>query len=316
MNAWIWRWIVVGSLALAVLWCVYWWPRSAWVAVAGLIWLGGATGLQLGVQMLLMRWVGRHRGLRAPSWATMGRAWLAEWRLALQVFGWRQPFRTEAQADDLQAGGVPQVGMVLVHGYFCNRAFWAPWLRELQRQGIACAAVTLEPAQGAGMDAMVADLDACVRRMARATGRAPLLVAHSMGGLVVRAWLKTLLPGERRSLAAHVVTVATPHQGTWLARFAWRQPVRDMREGCDWLAALGPPPGEVPFTCWSSRCDNVVFPATLAALPGCELRQVDDAAHLQLLFDERVWRYCLQLRGQLEQGCGYTPAVGSAAGCA
>ena len=242
-----------------------------------------------------------------PSWRTVAAAWLAEWRLAVQVFGWRLPFRARAEADGWPEGGASgqvsamgQVGVVLVHGFFCNRAVWAPWLRRLKKGGIACAAMTLEPAHGASIDAMVADLDASVRRMARATGRAPLIVAHSMGGLVVRAWLGQLPALERPQLAAHVVTLATPHRGTWMARFAHGLPALQMRTDSPWLQRLGPPPSDVPFSCWWSCCDNIVFPSPVATLPGQDAHRLDDVAHVQLVFDERVWRFCLALRERLQ----------------
>jgi pimeloyl-ACP methyl ester carboxylesterase len=257
--------------------------------------------MHLGLQMLLMRRVVRKSGAPVPAWRTVASAWLAEWRLAVQVFGWRLPFRVHAEADGRPEGGAaPQVGLVLVHGFFCNRAVWAPWLRRLKEHGIACAAMTLEPAHGASIDAMVADLDACVRRMVRATGRAPLIVAHSMGGLVVRAWLGRLPAQERGQLAAHVVTLATPHRGTWMARFAHGLPALQMREDSPWLQRLGPPPSEVDFSCWWSCCDNIVFPSPVATLPGQDAYRLDDVAHVQLVFDERVWHFCLALRERLQ----------------
>ncbi|MDR0224983.1 MAG: alpha/beta fold hydrolase [Burkholderiaceae bacterium] len=300
MNARILQGVVLATVALSLSlgWLLLCWPQSPALALAGAA-LGLAwPGLQLGLQMLMMRRVARATGALVPAWSVLAAAWAAEWKLALQVFGWRLPFRADAEADGVPERG--RVGVVLVHGFFCNRAVWAPWLRGLKARGIACTAVTLEPAHGAAMDAMVPDLDACVRRMAQATGRAPLIVAHSMGGLVVRAWLRDLDGAQRRRLAAHVVTLATPHGGTWMARFAHGLPARDMRPQGDWLRRLGPPPGDVPFSCWWSACDNIVFPGTLATLPGREAHGLDDVAHVQLVFDERVWQHCLQLHARLD----------------
>lgn len=303
VNARILQAVVLATLAAALGWLLLWWPHSPVVAGLGAVLALCWPGLQLGLQMLLMRAVVRRRGAPVPPWPVVAAAWAAEWTLALQVFGWRLPFRVQAEADGWPGGrAAGQVGVVLVHGFFCNRAVWAPWLARLKAQGLACAAVTLEPAHGACMDAMVADLDAGVRRMAEATGRAPLIVAHSMGGLVVRAWLRGLGAGERARLAAHVVTLATPHRGTWMARFAHGLPGVDMREDADWLRRLGPPPGDVPFSCWWSTCDNIVFPAPVATLPGRDAHRLDDVAHVQMVFDERVWRFCLALRQQLQAG--------------
>ena len=309
MNTWFWRCVVMSSWLALLLWWGYWWPRSVAIALlgAGLIFCG--AGLHLGVQMLMMRAVLRRRGQVLPAARVAWRAWLAEWRWAVRIFGWQIPFQEHAEADGLlphravQVDVAPQglVGVVLVHGYFCNRAVWNDWLRKLKARGIPCAAMTLEPAHGSSVDAMVDDLDKCVKALVRYTERAPLLVAHSMGGLVVRAWLKRLSASERAQYAAHVATVATPHGGTWLARFAQRLPAVDMREGSDWLQQLGQPPADVPFSCWCSSSDNIVFPPDLASLPQAQLHQVEDAAHMQLLFDARVWRHCLQLREQLQE---------------
>lgn len=73
-----------------------------------------------------------------------------------------------------------------------------------------------------------------------------------------------------------------------------------MREGSDWLQRLGQPPQDVSFSCWCSSSDNIVFPPDLAVLPNAQCHQVDDAAHMQLLFDPRVWQHCLQLQAQLQ----------------
>ena len=305
MNKWFWRCVVIGNWVVLALWCSYWLPRSVVVALAGAALLICGAGLQLAAQMLMMRSVLRRRNLPMPAAALALRAWVAEWRLSVQIFGWQIPFQERAEPDGLDVGklgaqSTDQVGVVLVHGYFCNRAVWNSWLRSLRAQGIPCAAMTLEPAHGHPVDAMVKDLDGCVKTMVGLTGRAPLLVAHSMGGLVVRAWLKTLTVQERAQYVGHVVTVATPHHGTWLAWFAHRLPAVDMREHSGWIEALGEPPADVRFTCWASRSDNIVFPSNLAVLAGHASHVVDDAAHMQLLFDERVWQDCLQTRAHLQ----------------
>lgn len=257
----------MGSWLALLLWCGYWWPRSVATALAGAALIAGGAGLQLGTQMLMMRRVLRRRGVPLPSAMVALRAWLSEWRWAWRLFGWQIPFGEHAEPDGVSVEGKQvqgpvqgQVGVVLVHGYFCNRGVWTVWLRRLKSRGIAGMAMTLEPAHGSSVNAMVDDLDRCVKAMVQQTGCAPLLVAHSMGGLVVRAWLKRLDAGERARHAAHVVTVATPHGGAWLARFAQRLPAVEMREGSDWLQRLGPPPEDVPFSCWCSSSDNIVFP--------------------------------------------------------
>lgn len=299
MNARIWQTVVIGNAVLALGWGLWCWSRSPLWALAGFSWPFLVVALHLGAQMLMMRRVCALRGLPVPPAPVLLRAWANEWVLSLQVFGWRIPFRAQAESDAWNCSPQQPVGVVLVHGYFCNRAVWIPWLRKLKTLGIACTAVTLEPAQDAPMDVLVADLACAVQRMAKVTGQAPLIVAHSMGGLVVRAWLNTLTAEQQAAQAAHVITVATPHRGAWLARFARRLPACDMCEGSDWIDGLGWPPESVGFSCWASRSDNIVFPPDLALLPGAEQHLLEDVAHMQLLFDERLWRACLQTHARL-----------------
>ena len=48
------------------------------------------------------------------------------------------------------------------------------------------------------------------------------------------------------------------------------------------------------FTCWYSNCDNIVFPASTAALAGADNRFVDGLAHVQMAFDPGVMQACLE----------------------
>jgi triacylglycerol esterase/lipase EstA (alpha/beta hydrolase family) len=109
-----------------------------------------------------------------------------------------------------------------------------------------------------------------------------------MGGLAVRAWLKRMRAEAR---VFHVVTIGTPHRGTWLARFGHGHNGRQMRLLSDWQAQLDhdmPAGRHALFTCWYSNCDNIVFPASTATLPGADNRLVRGAAHVQMAFLPQV----------------------------
>jgi len=47
------------------------------------------------------------------------------------------------------------------------------------------------------------------------------------------------------------------------------------------------------FVCWYSNCDNVVFPASTATLPGADNRFVPGLPHVGLAFDAAVMRSVL-----------------------
>jgi triacylglycerol esterase/lipase EstA (alpha/beta hydrolase family) len=193
----------------------------------------------------------------------------------------------------------------------CNRGFWTPWLRELRRAGHSCIAVNLEPIH-ASIDTYAPIIERAVRRMAEATGRPPVLVCHSMGGLAARAWWRA---SEGAQPVAHLVTIASPHHGTWLGRFSRTPNGVQMKLDSQWLQELAadelvqPLP---PTTCWYSNCDNVVFPPSVATLAGADRRFVPGEAHVALAFHPAVLRACLALllqedassQGELVTGTG------------
>lgn len=256
--------------------------------------LGAALALPLGLALVGLGAYGLEMLLAAavhgddpwprPRAAERMRALAGELARALPTFLWDQAFRAAAWPD--RPGRPGQQGLVLVHGHVCNRGFWNRWLARLAAEGRPVVAVTLEPPL-AGVAAGVPLLEAAVARLEAATGRPPLLVAHSMGGLVWRAW-RVAAPGNAARLA-QVMTVGTPHQGTWLARLGLSRNARDMRPGSDWLRALAaaearlPEPPGARCCCVLGSADNVVFPPSSAVLPGAETLHLPATAHIALV---------------------------------
>ena len=159
-------------------------------------------------------------------------------------------------------------------------------------------AVTLEPAFGS-IDDYCRTIDDAVRRVAEATGRTPLIVGHSMGGLAARAWLRAVPGSEQR--VHRIVTLGSPHHGTWPARGARSTNGRQMRLHGPWVRQLGqdePPARAAVFVCWYSNCDNVVYPPAAAMLQGADNRFIEGVAHVEMAFHPRVLQDCLALLEQ------------------
>ncbi|NMM91529.1 permease [Rhodococcus sp. SRB_17] len=287
---------VLGTALAVAAWLFWCLPDSPGWALAGAVLLALGWTLPLGLQFTWMARANRRDPAPRAGAGQVLRAAGAEVLAAARVFGWRQPFRSRSQPDWLPArapGAAAPRGVVLVHGFLCNRGIWLPWLPALRARGHAFEAVNLEPVFGA-IDDYVPLIDAAVRRVAQATGRAPLLLCHSMGGLAVRAWLQAAGADAR---VHRVVTLGTPHGGTALARFAYSPNGRQMRVGGDWLALLQR--GEraeraALFTCWYSNCDQIVFPASTAALPGATHRFIAGVAHVQMACHPQVLQACLE----------------------
>ena len=266
-------------------WLIYFRATSPFLAVAGFMLIAFGYVAVLGLEFVLLHFVNKSDATPRATLRELCSAWLGEALTAPLVFCWRQPFRANL-VPDMPASKAPNAGgrgVVFIHGFFCNRGMWTPWLEKLQARGIAFVAVSLEPVFGS-IDNYAPQIEAAVQRITRATGQAPLLVCHSMGGLAARAWLKAYRSEAR---VHHVVTIGTPHRGTWLARFGSGHNGRQMRLLSDWQARLDEGMHErrnALFTCWYSNTDNIVFPVSTATLPGADNRLVRGAAHVQMAF--------------------------------
>jgi triacylglycerol lipase len=295
------------------LWAALWLAAALFLGAA--LWIVALALLLLVVHALvmalefgLMRRASRGDAAPVPARGELLRAWWHEVLGALWVFGWLQPWRSRRHADRAGDGAAGRRGVILVHGFLCNRGIWNPWLQRLHALGVPCIALDLEPVFG-DIGAYVPQIDAAVQRMQQATGLPPLLVAHSMGGLAVRAWLSHTDGGDER--IHRVVTIGTPHRGTWLARFGLAANTRQMRLDSTWvrsLAAGEPPERARRFTCFYGHCDNIVFPPAAATLPGADNRHLRATAHVHMLRHPAVLDEVLRLLGA---GVGPQPAANS-----
>lgn len=275
---------IVVTLAAAFAWIVFWWRTHPALALAGALAITCFHTVLFAVELgLLVATRGSDPTPKASPGQLIG-AWWRETMQSFVVFAGRQPFAWRREPDRLH-GEPGRVGIVFVHGFICNRGFWAPWMREAAARGHACIAPNLEPAFG-GIDTYAALIDDAVTRLRAATGRAPVLVCHSMGGLAARAWLRHAGAVDR---VRHVVTIGTPHRGAWIARWSHVENGRQMRIGGAWLQELEAAlPAKSKFTCWYGNADNIVFPPSTATLPQAENRLVPGAAHVDLAFQPRV----------------------------
>lgn len=283
--------LLLGGLS----WLAFWASRGHWaLAMGGTTLLFTGHALVLGLEFLLLRRMRLSDPAPLATDRQLLRAWLAEAVHAPRVFCWRQPFFSRRFPDHLPAQVQGRRGLLLVHGFVCNRGLWNPWLPQLQARGVPYVAVNLEPPFGS-IDDYAGTLQRAMQRLHDATGVAPLVVAHSMGGLAVRAWWRAHAQAEPPH---HVVTVGTPHHGTWLGRFGQTPNTRQMRWGGDWVRQLAsdePAARYAHFTCFYSHCDNIVFPPSVATLPGADNRHLTGWSHVHLAYHPAVFDEVLRL---------------------
>lgn len=295
------RWMVAATVLAALAWLA-WCQHKGWGAGAMLAGVVVALVPQLpllGLEFVLLATFGRDRAAPPVSAGALLRAWAGEVQASWRVFNWHQPFFADREPD--LPGRPGQTAVLLLHGYFCNRGAWIPWLRQLRAAGVPCLAPSLAPPFGR-IDDWVPAIEAAVSALTEATGRPPLVVAHSMGGLALRAWLAAqpdAAAADARLL--RVLTIATPHQGTWMARFGQTPNARQMRPGGPWLAALAAreaaaaPERAARFICYYGHADNIVFPATLATLAGADNRHLPAVAHVAMVQHPAVMDEVLRL---------------------
>lgn len=285
--------------ACTLAWAGWMWPSHPMASLGGLALVILGYALVLGAEFLAAVLVSRRDEAPRPSAAQWFGAWWQEVKVAPQVFAWRQPLRWRSLPDTVSAKQTCVPAVVLVHGFFCNRGFWLPWMERLKSIGVPYVSVNLEPVFGS-IDEYVSIVDDAIVVATALTGKPPTLICHSMGGLAARAWLAAA-PG--RALRVHkIITIGTPHRGTWLARFSHLDNGRQMRHNCDWQMGLMERELAMDanrhadrFVCWYSNTDNIVFPASTATLPGADNRHIAGTAHVALAFHPTVMNESLAM---------------------
>jgi triacylglycerol lipase len=214
---------------------------------------------------------------------------LAEYAGLIMLFSVIQPFEAFWLGPDrLTRSRDGRFPLLLIHGYQCNRGFWF-WLRpQLEAAGWTVATHSMEP-MWAEIDSYTDGIDRRIDEVLAATGATQvILVAHSMGGLACRAYLRR----HGKAKVARLITLGSVHHGTRLARLGIGANARQMQIGNPWLKALGATEA-VPLPAGSasiySHHDNYVFPQeTGSTLEGAANIAIGGVSHLGMAISPTV----------------------------
>ncbi|WP_306393884.1 esterase/lipase family protein [Telluria beijingensis] len=218
------------------------------------------------------------------------RMYWEEFSTSMLTTSWLMP-RAQARTRIHSDSAHPPV--LLLHGYGCNSGYWASLAPMLDAARISHATLDLEPLTGDIDDYAARIEEAAARLCAQAGARQLIVVAHSMGGLAARAWMR--VHGADR--VARLVTLGTPHHGTCLAAFGLGINAGQMRRmgvagpECAWLTALaGAEPAAVRarITSIYSHHDNIIAPQTSSELPGARNIAFGGVGHVALGHNRRV----------------------------
>ncbi|MEN3362394.1 MAG: triacylglycerol lipase [Mycobacteriales bacterium] len=250
------------------------------------------------------------RGLRAAASPDMIRgagtelAWIAA-HVALYPIGFRaarpagtgdrhrleglSPLQRGLLHGDVEAAGTP---ILLLHGMIGNGSIFTVLRRSLCRRGFG-------PVHTVNYSPLTRDVRIAARTLGRQveslcarTGYERVhVIAHSLGGVIARYYVQRL-GGDAR--VHTLVTLGTPHSGTYAAHLLPVRLARQVRPGSALLAELDAPVHrcDTRFVAIWSDLDQLIYPKEHAQLehPGLTTRNVllAGAGHLSLPSDRRV----------------------------
>jgi triacylglycerol lipase len=240
----------------------------------------------------------RRRVTAVPRSGTL-RVWrgmVDEWLAFLAVFVLIQPFERWWMGSDA-VGRVRdrRPAVLLVHGYACNRGQWWWLRRRLRARGFAVTTINLEPPL-ADIDCFAGQLHARIEALLAEAGVDRVaLVAHSMGGLASRAYLRSHGCGRVTTL----ITLGSPHQGSLVAYLGPGRDARQMQPDNDWIRQLGDHESfAVPVVSIWGGIDEFVVPQDSSRLAGARDTAFAALGHLSMLFSPAVLQL---LQAELER---------------
>lgn len=183
--------------------------------------------------------------------------------------------------------------VVFVHGLGGHRGNFLPlqlWLRLSGRRRLYCVGLP----SGERIEALGERLRDYVGEVLAVNGLEPSarvdVVAHSMGGIVARCALED--PATARRVSS-LVTLGTPHGGTYAARYAATHHTLALRPDSPLIRRLAAQtPWRLPtrLVCFGSSADVLLLPATTAFVAGAENHELPSVTHYGFLLRPSCWR--------------------------
>jgi triacylglycerol esterase/lipase EstA (alpha/beta hydrolase family) len=290
--------LVQLAAALLVAWALLHRGVPAWGAL--LAGAGAVVVVRLAINMNNFVMAARAASDTPPDYrlgpAARVRMLAEEFGASMLVTSWHVPRGCARMAVHRDGGRVP---VLLVHGYGCNSGFWAHLEPLLDRERISHASIDLEPVAGS-IDDYTPLIEARVQELCAATGAARIaIVAHSMGGLAARAWMR----GYGSAKVARLITLGTPHHGTVLANLGLGANAAQMRRDSAWLRALDAGESQdvrARIVSIYSHHDNIVAPQDSSELAGARNVAFGGVGHVALGSNPRVLAEVLRVLRELQ----------------
>ncbi|WP_231038992.1 esterase/lipase family protein [Nitratidesulfovibrio oxamicus] len=186
--------------------------------------------------------------------------------------------------------------VLLIHGLYHNVTAWTLYRRWLMQAGFTRVYCHGYSSWHTEFGLLVDELDETVRDLLAAyPDERPLLMGHSLGGLLIRGWLAD---SANQQLVAGAVTLGTPHQGSTLARLGAGRLARSLAFRGALIRELEATeaPSDVPCVALYSPIDNMVVPqeGLHVTTPGWTLRASPAVSHIWMLWDRNTARLAIE----------------------
>ncbi len=169
--------------------------------------------------------------------------------------------------------------LALIPGYGCNAGCFGTLPKRLAAHGLECVMIEASNAIGDLAENATEVVSWLNSTATRTPSRPIILVGVSMGGIVAR--LATVQPGAPQ--IAHLVTISSPHHGTWTARFGLGPAARQMRLDSVLLQRLRSKPHTCPATAIWTPDDTIILPPASGQMDGAEIVAVAGYTHLAIV---------------------------------
>ena len=262
---------------------------AAWVVGAPLLYACAVAAMT--AVYFTLAWIFRSprpRELQLGLGQTLRLVWWEFWTLAgaaprMMFYRALVPDPAPARVD---------VPVLLLHGVLCNAGVWRRLTRYLASRGVpGIYSLSFGPPL-ASIELFADQTEAKIDAIRAATGaRSVVIVTHSMGGLVARAYLRRYGTDK----VARLITIGAPHHGSV---HAWMFPgtsLSQIRPGNPWLAALAREPLDpaLRFVSLWSWHDSMVAPQLSSRLPGTIDVPLAGIGHNALLGDPIVFAHVI-----------------------
>ncbi len=275
---------------------------TTWDIARSLLTPTGLTGAALEAS-----WCGLHLGLY-PLGLLGARA---TDRRAGYGLGHLPPTQRGLLVQDVEAAETP---ILLIHGLIDNRSIFTILRRGLRHRGFGRLETINYSILTGDIRTAAANLGAEVERLVRETGYERIhVIGHSMGGTIARYYV-TRLGGDRH--VHTLVTLGTPHAGTYSAYGIATRLTRQLRPGSSLMQEMDQPVKDCQtrFIVYWSDLDQVVMPPRNAAMHHEDLNvhniELHGVGHMSLPITSSVVRGISDALAHLDtSGATVTPGV-------